>query len=399
MKKSTRMLCALICLCALFSLAMPASALAFEYGYTPITKVLATTSATPVISSSALDITGATSTTGCYFNGISWYDSTGTYIDGQFTANAATVNIRLDAQPGYYFQDGLAAYLNNSPVSYVIYNDGAYIILERTYTPEAWAPTIIKHPGSERVDEGSWCSFVATASNADECVWHVLDANGQLYTMDELASAYGITYTDSTFGKLILRGIPSGLDGSYVYCTFSGAGGSVDTNKAKITVEYDKPSPTPTATPEPAATDSAATKDPVSDTAAEDETTTTSSTSEHPEHSYSREWKYDDEKHWHECECGARSDEAEHVFSWTTIREATKKQNGEEEGECSVCDYKTTREIEYVKPANSGRWILFVGIGVLALVLILMIVSAARQRRERRRQQAKHRKYYGRHGR
>ena len=31
-------------------------------------------------------------------------------------------------------------------------------------------------------------------------------------------------------------------------------------------------------------------------------------------HSYSSEWKQNENKHWHECECGARSDEARHSY-------------------------------------------------------------------------------------
>ena len=178
-KRAVPMILAAVCIFALFSLCLPAAASADELGQQPITKVLATTSTVPVASQNAYDITGATSTSGAYFYGISWYDSAGQYISGAFTTDYATVNIRLDAAPGYYFADGLAAYLNNSPVDYMIYDGGSYIMLSRTYAPEVWAPTVIKHPGGETVDEGGWCSFVATASGADKCEWHIRDANGQ----------------------------------------------------------------------------------------------------------------------------------------------------------------------------------------------------------------------------
>ena len=398
-KKRILRLVAAVCLCAVLLPLGASPAEAAELGYNAITKVLATTSSTPVASQQAYEITGATSTEGAVYYGLSWYDDAGQYISGAFSIDHATVELRLDAAPGYYFAEGLQAYLNNSSVDYTIYNSGAYIILRRTYAPEVWAPTIIKHPGSERVDEGSWCSFVATASGAEKCEWRLKDANGKTYSMTELMSAFsGMTYSDETLGKLILRGIPRELDGSKVYCVFSGAGGAAETKSAALNVDYEKPSPTPTATPEPSPTaenDDKAATDGDSAPKAENESGSTAAADKDHEHSYSREWKCDDEKHWHECACGDKNAEAGHVMTWETVREATKKQPGEERGECGVCDYETTREVEYVKPAEDGKWILYVGIGAIALVLILMIASSVKQKRAaRRRAAARRRRYY-----
>lgn len=387
-KRTAAFILSLVCALTFIVCGLSAVANAAELGYQPITKVLITLSSEPVAGQNAYDITGATSTEGAVYYGLSWYDSTGTYLDGSFTTDYATVQIRIDAAEGYYFAEGLSAYLNNSGVDYYIYDNGRYIIATRTYAPSTWAPTIIKHPGSELVDEGSWCSFVATASDADKCVWKLKDANGKVYTMSELMSAFpGMTYSDDTLGKLILRGIPRELDGSMVYCTFSGAGGSAETNGAKLRVDYEKPSPSPSPTPTPTPTPSSA-------VTAEESTDTQPAETSH-EHSYAREWSYDDAKHWHACDCGDLGSEAEHVMTWETTREATKKQPGEERGECNVCDYETTREIEYVKPASSGKWILYVCIGAIVLVIALMTAAAARQKREaRRRAAARRRRYY-----
>ena len=388
-RRTVPLILAAACMIALLSCCFPAQAYGAEYGYQPITKVLATTSSVPVASQNASDITGATSTAGAYFYGISWYDSAGQYIGGAFTTDHATVSLRLDAAPGYYFAEGLAAYLNNSPVDYVIYDGGSYIILTRTYAPEVWVPTVIKHPGGETVDEGGWCSFVATASGADKCEWRILDANGQLFTPAQLVSAYpNMTYGDDTFGKLIIRNIPRQLDGAKVYCVFSGPGGATDTNAASLRVKYEKPSPSPSPTPSASPSPSA------SPNVSGGKTGGASGTDPNHEHSYSRAWSYDEQRHWHECECGARDGEAAHVMSWTETRKATKKQSGEEAGECGVCDYETTREVEYVKPAESGRWILYVGIGVFVLLVLLMGLSVVRQRRAARRRAARRRRYY-----
>lgn len=353
-------------------------------GYNPITKVLATTSQSPVAMMSASQITAATSTAGCYLTGIGWYDMSGQPID-TFTTDYATVQIRLDADAGSYFADGLQAYLNNTAVDCQIGEGGRYVILTRVYAPDVWAPTITKHPTSENIKEGELTSFVATATGVDKSAWTLIDANGKKYTMEELAAAYpGLTYSE-TYGKVVLRNVPAALDNSRIYCTFSGAGGSKETNAAYLYVKSAAPTPTPSPSPTPAPSPTP-TPSPAGDAQTAD--------TDH-EHSYGREWKFDAGEHWHECSvCGEKADAAEHTMTWVETKKATKKESGEEEGVCSVCDYKATRTVEYEKPADSGKWILYAGIGAAAVVVLLMIVSAARQNRARRRRQAARRRRY-----
>lgn len=57
-------------------------------------------------------------------------------------------------------------------------------------------------------------------------------------------------------------------------------------------------------------------------------------------HSYGAEWKYDETAHWHQCACGATTDQAAHTFKWVTDREATESENGAKHEECTVCGYK-----------------------------------------------------------
>lgn len=57
-------------------------------------------------------------------------------------------------------------------------------------------------------------------------------------------------------------------------------------------------------------------------------------------HSYKEEWVKNETNHWHECECGAKSDEAAHTFKWVIDKKATKKEKGSKHEECSVCGYK-----------------------------------------------------------
>ncbi|MBQ3016149.1 MAG: hypothetical protein IJD79_05155 [Clostridia bacterium] len=55
-----------------------------------------------------------------------------------------------------------------------------------------------------------------------------------------------------------------------------------------------------------------------------------------PDHSYSSEWKSDDNNHWHECVCGAKTDVTAHEFKNATVtKEATCGADGESTATCS----------------------------------------------------------------
>lgn len=58
------------------------------------------------------------------------------------------------------------------------------------------------------------------------------------------------------------------------------------------------------------------------------------------EHSYSKDWKYDDENHWHECSCGDKTDTAKHDLKTVIDKEATVAEEGAKHDECTVCGYK-----------------------------------------------------------
>ena len=63
-------------------------------------------------------------------------------------------------------------------------------------------------------------------------------------------------------------------------------------------------------------------------------------------HSYSTEWKFDADIHWHECTCGERSEEGSHTFGdWTVTKEATETADGSRERKCTVCGYVQSEKI------------------------------------------------------
>ena len=67
---------------------------------------------------------------------------------------------------------------------------------------------------------------------------------------------------------------------------------------------------------------------------------------------------------------------------WTEKIAATKKEDGTEEGVCSVCGYKMERPVAYVPNGDSPDFVLWAirGVGgALALAVpVILIVSAVR---------------------
>ena len=172
--------------------------------------------------------------------------------------------------------------------------------------------------------------------------------------------------------KLILSAIPKSLDGWSVYCVFKGAAGSVSNSKARLHVA-DSAKPKPTRIPAAAVTQS-----PVVTLVPTAEPMQTAAPHVH---SFSAQWKSDDTRHWQECECGEKVNLADHVVSeWTTVTEATKEQDGIDEGTCAVCGRTVQRSTAY-RPSTTGRIILA---AVIALIIAIAIVHKM-QRNSRKR--------------
>lgn len=58
-------------------------------------------------------------------------------------------------------------------------------------------------------------------------------------------------------------------------------------------------------------------------------------------HQYSDQWTSDATNHWHECECGEKSDLSAHQFQWVIDQEATTTKTGLKHQECATCGYQT----------------------------------------------------------
>lgn len=353
-----------------------------------IGKVLTTLSNVPVAMDGVYSITAATSTEGCYLASYGWYDSNGSPADGVFEAGTYRVEITVNAAEGYYFADGVAVYLNNSSVDYVM-NDSSSLTLYRNYDAQLWAPSIYKHPTTENVKEGELASFVAMATYTDTYEWTATSPDGKTTCKcDDLPDLFpGVSIGGDGKEKMNIRNVPAEMDGWTVKCTFSGPGGSAVSNAASIKVKVAE-TPKPTATPKPSATPK-----PTETPAA---TAKPDAEDEHV-HEFAESWSKDADKHWHECACGEKTQEAPHSMEWTVVTEATKKAEGTEQGVCSVCGYTETRSLAYEKDEDgeiSFMRYVFIGIIVLIVVIVigLVISGIAESRRRKRRREARRRR-------
>ena len=68
-------------------------------------------------------------------------------------------------------------------------------------------------------------------------------------------------------------------------------------------------------------------------------------------HQYSDQWTSDATNHWHECQCGEKSDQSAHQFQWVIDRDATTTKTGQKHQECTTCGYKTAPVTIPVKSA------------------------------------------------
>ena len=69
-----------------------------------------------------------------------------------------------------------------------------------------------------------------------------------------------------------------------------------------------------------------------------------------PGHTFSDEWKNNEEKHWRECSCGAKTEENIHNFEWKIDKEAEVGVAGSKHEECTECGYrKAAVEIPAIK--------------------------------------------------
>ena len=153
-------------------------------------------------------------------------------------------------------------------------------------------------------------------------------------------AAGSVEITDKTSVILTANGhTPSGwksdADNHWKECTVVGCGVIIEDSKAAHTA-----SEWITDTPATATTDGTKHKE-CTECGYVMETGTIPATGggEHT-HSYGSDWKSNADKHWHECSCGAKAEEAAHTASkWITDTAATATTDGTKHKECTECGY------------------------------------------------------------
>lgn len=247
------------------------------------------------------------SSAGCYINSSKWYDMYGQPLSGKFTKDNATLEIYINASPGYSFAADVEVTIGGEAAAFVNY--GTQLAISKTYVPVIWAPGIVKHPGDEIVMEGALISFVAYGSFTTESNWMVIDQAGRAYTAQQLTEKFPGTYVESSYDKLKISPAIKALNGFRVKCVFSGPGGSVETNTAEIIVDNEMAA------------------------------ALAGITLPDHEHSYSTELSHDAGYHWYGCDCGERGYLEEHQYLWTQNEAATSGKSGKVTGQCQVCGY------------------------------------------------------------
>ena len=378
----TRILAAALCLClcfALFGIHMPSAS-----AETLISKVLATISYTPVALMDVDYITAAFSTGGIYMTDYGWYSADGTRIYNKFGTGPAEVSITFATDDGFIFDDRVDVYLNNAVVHYDLSPDRHYLTLSRSYEPMIWAPSVIKNPGDEYLDEGGLASFVASASYTEGFQWYACDpTNETMVSIYEIPQIVEI-YSDGTQSRLNIANVPAWMDGWQVFCSFVGALGS-KSNSTRATMHVNaltpvsgdpyggtaEPSPTPEASPSPSPTPS-----PTPSPSPSPEPTPEPTPEPVHVHEFSEVWSFDENRHWRECACGERIEQGAHTYVWEEKEKATRSRPGLEHGVCQVCGHEIDRTVEYSGQPDVLRFAT-VGVGgLVGLTVVVLIVDS-----------------------
>ena len=111
-------------------------------------------------------------------------------------------------------------------------------------------------------------------------------------------------------------------------------------------------------------------------------------------HNYGTIYKYDNENHWKECDCGDKTEKGVHTFgNWVVTKEATTSQKGSKERTCTVCEYKETRTIPALyRPSSShsttkpntttgGDSNVVIALNILAVASMLVLEKIVHRRK------------------
>ena len=95
---------------------------------------------------------------------------------------------------------------------------------------------VTKSPTSESVPYGGACMFIAHAANATSVTWYLASSDASLIIPASDGPAYvaGLSVSGTNSDTLYLSGIPASMNGCLVQACFTGEGGPVYTDIARI---------------------------------------------------------------------------------------------------------------------------------------------------------------------
>lgn len=104
---------------------------------------------------------------------------------------------------------------------------------------------VTKSPTSESVPYGGSCMFIAHAANAASVTWYIANSDLSLITTAAEAPSRvaGLSVSGVNSDTLVLYGIPSWMNGCQVQACFTGEGGPVYTEIARIWTYEPEPEP------------------------------------------------------------------------------------------------------------------------------------------------------------
>lgn len=337
----------------------------------------------PAVGQNVSDIVIKTNTTGVNILGWELVGAGQKVENRDYVLN---VYIALWVENGIFDAFGTKGYINGVESTVTVNPDLKTATVSRLIKPDVLAPIVWHHPGNESHNAGECFSFTATASQVyTSYEWKLRSPQNETFNAQDVSNLFTGPYaviSDIDSGtRCNIYQVPEGLNGWSVYCVFKGPGGDVKTNSASINVKNAAPEPTmqivqaPDAVPEQ--------KDEKNGEAPEGITIVDAPDSKNPEDNenitivqWEEAWTYDDNNHWHKSVdqySDETSDPEPHEMSWTTVREATKKADGEEDGVCDVCGYTTKRNVPYVKPEKTDGMSkgLKLGLGAVGAIAVL----------------------------
>lgn len=256
-------LCLLLCLSLSFLAFSPAQGVAA--GGWPVTRVSIRTNYTPIALMDLETLTVETTTDGCSVTSATWYTTDGKPVSERFGTDPVYLEVTVSASGNYTFSGDSVAYINNTATTPVSHTETTLTVRSHEYTPDAWAPSVVKSPDPVEVQAGGSATFTASGLYVAAYEWCLQRPDGgDWFNLKNIAEVFPtLEYSGNETETLELRNIPAEMDGWKAICMLWSVGriNRVWTVGAPVTVRRaaqaavpaaeTSPTPEPTSEPTP----------------------------------------------------------------------------------------------------------------------------------------------------